>query len=190
MAWLGQKSDPEPIRPISPTPTPTPSPSAAVTPQPAYRPIVSESVEKIESAKVASIGKSLHFKGELTGNEDLVIEGKVEGSITLNGYKVTIGPTGHVVADIQAKSVVVGGQVNGSIRADDRAEVTATGTMLGDVRAPRVVLADGARFKGRVEMDTKSVPAAVVATPSASRVMSTPALSEDDSRVYASAAKS
>src|SRR5258705_5742951 len=105
MAWLGQKSAPQPIRPISP--------AAAVSPQLPSRPIVSESVERMEPPKVASIGKSRHVKGELRGSEELVIEGKVEGSINLSGYKVTIGPTGHVVADIQAKSVVVGGQGNG-----------------------------------------------------------------------------
>jgi len=141
------------------------------------------------SPKVASIGKSLHVKGELTGNEDLAIEGTVEGTIALNGYNVTIGPTGHVVADIRAKSVVVGGQVNGNISADDRVEVAATGTMVGDVRAPRVVLVDGARFKGRIDMDTKSGPGALVAVPAASRVMGNSSISHDDTHAYASATK-
>jgi len=144
----------------------------------------------MEMPKVASIGKSLRVKGELTGNEDLVIEGKVEGTITLSGYNVTIGPNGHVVAEIRAKSVVVGGQVNGSISADDKVEVAATGTMIGDIRAPRVALADGARFKGRVEMDTKSTPATSVAVPAATKVVSSPSISREESHAYAGASKS
>jgi cytoskeletal protein CcmA (bactofilin family) len=107
---------------------------------------------------MASIGKSVHVKGELSGREDLAIEGKVEGTIALNGYNVTIGQTGRVAAEIQAKSVLVGGHVNGNISADDRVEVAATGSMVGCVRAPRVVLVDGARFKGSIDMDTKSGP--------------------------------
>lgn len=107
---------------------------------------------------IASIGKSLHVKGELSGNEDLAIEGKVEGKIALNGYNVTIGETGKAAAEIHAKSVVVGGLVNGSITADERVEVAATGSMVGDICAPRVVLMDGSRFKGSIDMDPKPEP--------------------------------
>jgi cytoskeletal protein CcmA (bactofilin family) len=129
-------------------------------------PAVRESWESASAAKVASIGKSLHVKGELTGSEDLVIEGKVEGSITLSGYKVTVGNSGHVSADIRAKSVVIGGQVNGSVHADERVEVSATGRMVGDIRAPRVVLVDGATFKGKVDMDAKSTASSRAASSS------------------------
>jgi cytoskeletal protein CcmA (bactofilin family) len=71
---------------------------------------------------------------------------------------VTIGQSGNVTAEIQAKSVVVGGQMKGNITADDKVEVAATGSMLGDVRSPRVVLADGARFKGSIDMAGKAGP--------------------------------
>ena len=107
---------------------------------------------------MANIGKSLHVKGELSGSEDLTIDGKVEGKITLNGHNVIVGQSGHVTAEIQAKSVVVNGQVKGNIVADEKVEVAATGNMLGDVRSPRIVLADGARFKGSIDMDMKAVP--------------------------------
>jgi len=182
MTWLGQKPDPEPVRPIPP--------AIAISPQVASHPIVVENAERIERSKVASIGKSLHVKGELTGNEDLAIEGKVEGTIALNGYNVTIAPTGHVTADIRAKSVVVGGHVKGSISTEERVEVTATGTMVGDIRAPRVVLAEGARFKGRIDMDTKSGPGALVAAPAASRVMANTSTFHDEAHAHASATKS
>jgi cytoskeletal protein CcmA (bactofilin family) len=117
----------------------------------------------MEKPKVASIGKSLQVRGELSGNEDLAIEGRVEGKIALRGFIVTIGQTGEVSAEIQAKSVVVVGLVEGDINADERVEVAATGTVVGNIRAPRVVLLDGSRFKGSIDMDTKSGPRAVVA---------------------------
>lgn len=150
MTWLGQKPDPEPTRPTPP--------AAALSPQVAPYSVPGERAEKADIPTMASIGKSVHVKGELSGREDLAIEGKVEGTIALNGYNVTIGQTGRVAAEIQAKSVLVGGHVNGNISADDRVEVAATGSMVGCVRAPRVVLVDGARFKGSIDMDTKSGP--------------------------------
>lgn len=100
----------------------------------------------------ANIGKSLHVKGELTGNEDLTVEGQVDGKIVLDGHKVTIAESGRVAAEIQATSVVVAGEVKGNVTASERVELAATGSMLGDIRAPRVALADGAHFKGSVDM--------------------------------------
>ena len=144
MAWIGQKQESEPSRPTKATTTPKPQGSA-----PAY---VGESKPMVN---LANIGKSLQIKGELTGNEDLMIEGKVDGKIYLKDHKLTIGPNGRVKADLQAKSVIVSGKLDGNVIADDRVEITATGTMRGDVVAPRVVLADGARFKGSVDMETK-----------------------------------
>ncbi len=167
MAWIGQKPDPEPVRPAPPT---TPS-----SPQVAAPSFARETRERTKLTHVANIGKSLHIKGELSGDEDLTIEGQVEGKITLIGHDVTIGQNGRVTADIQAKSVVVGGQVRGNITADEKVEVAATGTMLGDVRAPRVVLADGAQFKGSIDMDTKSGSGARALAPAASKVAGSPA---------------
>jgi cytoskeletal protein CcmA (bactofilin family) len=143
----------------------------------------------MEIPKVASIGKSLHVKGELRGNEDLAVEGRVEGKIALNGYHVTIGQTGRVSAEIQAKSVVVGGLVEGDILAAERVEVAATGTMVGNIRAPRVVLLDGCKFKGSIDMDAKSGPGAVVAAPVPSRATVSPSSSHEETSAYAGAAK-
>ena len=106
--------------------------------------------------KVVNIGQSIHIKGELTGNEDLTIEGKVEGKIFLKDHNLTIGANGKITAEIQAKTVMVVGEVNGNITADDKVEVAASGTMRGDIAAPRVVLADGAKFKGTIDMDRKT----------------------------------
>ncbi len=105
--------------------------------------------------KVVNIGQSIQIKGELTGNEDLTIEGKVDGKIFLKDHNLTIGANGRITAELQAKSVLVVGEVVGNITADDKVEIAATGSMRGDIVAPRVVLADGARFKGSIDMDRK-----------------------------------
>jgi len=127
--------------------------------------------------KIVNIGQSIHIKGELTGNEDLTIEGKVEGKVFLKDHNLTVGANGKIVAEIQAKTVMVLGEVTGNITADDKVEVAATGTMRGDIQAPRVVLADGAKFKGAIDMDKKSgssTSASASASPSASRPVMEP----------------
>ena len=139
---------------------------------------------------MANIGKSLHVKGELSGSEDLEIDGTVEGKITLTGHHVTIGPNGHVMAEIQAKSVVVGGEMKGNITADDRVEIAPTGSMLGDVRAPRVILTDGARFKGSIDMDGKTTSRASVAAPAPSKATSSPSPSGSSEQALEGTAKS
>jgi cytoskeletal protein CcmA (bactofilin family) len=105
--------------------------------------------------KIVNIGQSIHIKGELTGNEDLTIEGKVEGKIFLKDNNLTIGANGKITAEITAKTVMVLGEVSGNITADDKVEVATSGSMRGDIVAPRVVLADGAKFKGAIDMDRK-----------------------------------
>jgi cytoskeletal protein CcmA (bactofilin family) len=105
--------------------------------------------------KLVNIGQSIQIKGDLTGNEDLTIEGKVDGKINLKDHNLTIGANGKITAEIQAKTVMIIGEVVGNITADDKVEVAATGSMKGDIVAPRVVLADGARFKGSIDMDRK-----------------------------------
>ncbi len=105
--------------------------------------------------KLVNIGQSIQIKGDLSGNEDLTIEGKVEGKILLKDHNLTIGANGKITAEIQAKTVLVIGEIVGNINADDKVEVAATGSMRGDIVAPRVVLADGARFKGSIDMDRK-----------------------------------
>jgi cytoskeletal protein CcmA (bactofilin family) len=99
-----------------------------------------------------NIGPSIEIKGELTGNEDLTIDGKVDGKIVLRGHNLTIGKNGRINADIRAKGVTVNGEVIGNITADDRVEIAPTGSVMGDLCAPRVALADGSSFKGSIDM--------------------------------------
>ncbi len=107
------------------------------------------------SNQLGYIGQSIFIKGELTGNEDLTIEGKVEGKIDLKDHHLTIGSTGIINAEIFAKSVTITGEVTGNVRADDRIEITNKGKLKGDISSPRITIADGAHFKGSVDMEGK-----------------------------------
>lgn len=112
------------------------------------------------SEDMANIGKSISIKGDLTGNEDLVLEGKVEGKVDLPNNQLTIGANGAVKAEIQAKAVIVVGKVTGNIRGTDRIEIQATGVVDGDVSAPRLVVAEGAVLNGSIAMSEKGPAAA------------------------------
>jgi cytoskeletal protein CcmA (bactofilin family) len=116
-----------------------------------------ERERKVES--IVNIGQSVEIKGTLTGNEDLTIEGMVDGKILVHGHSLTIGANGRITAEVHAKNVVVVGQVVGNITADDKVEVAPSGSVQGDVRAPRVSIADGAKFKGSIDMDRKGAAA-------------------------------
>lgn len=98
------------------------------------------------------IGKSIVVKGELRGSEDLTIEGQVEGKITLKQHVLRIGEHGRIRAQVVAKSVVVMGEVVGNIEATEKIEISREGTVEGDIKAPRVAITEGARFRGRIDM--------------------------------------
>lgn len=108
---------------------------------------------------MASIGKSIVIKGELSGSEDLTIEGGVEGKIELRDHVLTIGSNGRIKAQIVAKAIVVLGHVAGNLTATEKVEIRETGSVEGDVVAPRVAIADGSHFRGSVDMQRKEQPA-------------------------------
>ena len=101
----------------------------------------------------ARLGSSLHVKGEITGSEDLLIDGSVEGLIQLDERKLTVGATAKVTADIIAREVVVYGTVKGNLRAKDRIEIKKDGSVNGDLTTSRIMIEDGAYFKGSIEID-------------------------------------
>jgi len=101
----------------------------------------------------ARLGASLHVKGEISGNEDLLIDGSVEGLIQLDERKLTVGATAKVTADIIAREVVVYGSVKGNLRAKDRIEIKKDGSVNGDLTTARIMIEDGAYFKGSIEID-------------------------------------
>ena len=99
-----------------------------------------------------NIGKSVVIKGELSGSEDLTIEGQVEGKIELRQNLLTIGPNAKIKAQVFAKTVVVEGQVHGNISAGERIDIRDKGVVEGNLAAPRVAIADGAHFRGSIDM--------------------------------------
>lgn len=99
-----------------------------------------------------NIGKSVVVKGELSGSEDLTIEGKVDGKIELRQHVLTIGPNGQIKAQIYAKSVVVLGKVTGNVVATERVSIREKGAVDGDITAPKIAIAEGAHFRGSVDM--------------------------------------
>ena len=101
---------------------------------------------------MANIGKSIVFKGDLSGDEDLQIDGQVEGGVQLANHELTIGETGRVQAQLYAKDVIVIGHVTGNITATERVEIQVNGVVEGDIHAPRLIVADGAVLNGTVEM--------------------------------------
>lgn len=101
---------------------------------------------------MVNIGKSVIIKGELSGSEDLTIEGTVEGKIELRQNVLTIGGNAKIKAQVFAKSVIVQGEVHGNITATEKVDIRESGSVDGDVVAPRVAISDGAHFRGSIDM--------------------------------------
>lgn len=108
----------------------------------------------------ARLGSSLQIKGQITGTEDLQIDGIVEGSISLRGHELTVGSTAQLKSEINAREVVVYGKVIGNLHARDRVDVRKDGSVVGDISTARITIEDGAQFKGRIEIDPSKAPAA------------------------------
>jgi cytoskeletal protein CcmA (bactofilin family) len=111
------------------------------------------------SSPAPAIGAKARFVGEMTGDEDILIHGRLEGNIKVN-RKVTVAASGEVKGDIHGRSVVVGGRVQGQVRADERVELLASASVQGNVTAPKVVIAEGAQLQGNVAMSATASPAA------------------------------
>ena len=109
-----------------------------------------------ETRDVVNIGKSVVIKGELNGSEDLTVEGYVDGRIELKEHALTIGPNGRIKAEIFAKAVVVLGKVTGNITASEKVDIRDNGSVDGNIVAPRVAIAEGAHFRGSVDMQRKA----------------------------------
>jgi cytoskeletal protein CcmA (bactofilin family) len=111
---------------------------------------------KDQSRELATIGKSVIIKGELSGSEDLYIDGQVEGSIDLRNHSLTVGPNGKVKAGITAKSIVIQGKVDGSLSASDRLDLRKSAMVNGDVTTQRIAIEEGAFLKGRVDIQKEA----------------------------------
>jgi len=139
-------------------------PAAPAAPRPP-EPVRSE---PSRSSEVATIGKSVVVKGELSGSEDLIVDGEVEGSITLRGQSLTVGPNGRVRANIEARNVIVHGRVDGDIHATDRVDLRKSATLSGDISTARISIEDGAFFKGGIDIQKPEPGPKIEAKPQAS----------------------
>jgi cytoskeletal protein CcmA (bactofilin family) len=149
----------EAAKPGSPQPAPAPA-SAPVTPAAPHaaaeaarpQPITNVDTHRGGLEKTVNIGKSVIIKGELNGSEDLTIEGLVEGKIELRQNVLTIGPNGKIKAQVFAKSVIILGEVTGNVTATEKVDIRDNGSVDGDIAAPRVAIAEGAHFRGSIDM--------------------------------------
>ena len=150
--WTKQQTQTEPpamppaAGPVSPV-TPFSAPSSSRSTAPAAR-------------SAARLGSSLQIKGHVTGSEDLQIDGKIDGPITLRGHQLTVGPSAQLNSEIHAGEVIVYGKVIGNVHARDRVDVKTDGSIVGDIATARISIEDGAHFKGRIEIDPTKTQAA------------------------------
>jgi cytoskeletal protein CcmA (bactofilin family) len=137
----------EGVKPSAPAPgTPAPAPASAP-------PVMTARTDDVRQTRdVVNIGKSVVIKGELNGSEDLTVEGYVEGRVELRDHVLTIGPNGRIKAEVFAKAVIVLGEVTGNVTATEKVDIRDKGSVDGDIIAPRVAIAEGAHFRGSVDM--------------------------------------
>ena len=124
-------------------------------------------MSSVEGGAVA-IGKSVEIRGEVRGSEDLIVDGRVQGTITLNESRLTVGPTARVDANISARDIVILGTVNGDVHATGRVDLRKTGNLTGDIKANRLSIEENAIFSGKVDL-TQANPAAEKAASAASQ---------------------
>ena len=131
-----------------PMTTPTSSPNMPTPPRPSLEPARSKEFQ----GEMAHIGKSVIIRGELSGSEDLYLDGEVEGNISLVDHNLIVGPNGRVRANVIAKEVVVHGKVDGNVEGHDRVELKKSAVLSGDISTKRIVIEDGAFFKGAIDI--------------------------------------
>src|SRR5579864_2734618 len=153
------KPRPEDSKPMSTTPSQQPGQPAQPVPPPVVAapsiPVAHKETPKASDpyrADVGHIGKSVQIKGELTGSEDLYLDGSIEGTVDLRDHSMIIGPNGKIKAGISARDLVVHGRVEGNVTATGRVELKKSCTMIGDVTTQRIVIEDGAYFKGAIDI--------------------------------------
>ena len=108
------------------------------------------------SSRLATLGPSITINGKLSGDEDLLIEGHVEGEISLKQNSVTVGRSGVVKADVYSKNICIEGEVHGNLFGDDQVVIRQSGKVFGNLTAPRVTLEDGAKFRGTIDMEPRA----------------------------------
>src|SRR6184192_3116422 len=155
----------EAVKPTGPGTPATPG-APAQNPTQANAPAQPEARrQQMMERDVVNIGKSVVIKGELNGSEDLTVEGQVEGKIELRDHVLTIGPNGKIKAELNAKAIVVLGEVIGNVVASENVDIRENGSVEGDITTPRVAIAEGAHFRGSVDMQATKVAKPAVQAP-------------------------
>src|SRR5271157_4968405 len=158
--WKSSRREDEVTTPINePGTIGSPTTPAATAPLRPAEPVR----DSARSSEIATIGKSVVVKGELSGSEDLVVDGEVEGSIALHGQSLTVLPNGRVRANIEAGNVILHGRVDGDIHASERVELLKSASLTGNISTARILIEDGAFFKGTIDMQ-KPEPAPKIET--------------------------
>jgi cytoskeletal protein CcmA (bactofilin family) len=151
MGLFGKPPENKPSDPAPSASAPSPRPAPAAAPAPSPAPRGPQAAPVAGGSTPCVIGANITVKGEITGDEDLLVEGTVEGQIRVS-RELRVGPRGKVKADVTAQSVVVSGELVGDCEATGRVEIQATGRLMGNIRAPKVVIAEGAVFRGNSDM--------------------------------------
>lgn len=131
-------------------PSNRPAPATNLTPTPS---IATTRPSTPTARSLSCLGSSLEIKGKISGSEDLQIDGKVEGPVSLPGQKLTVGNSGRLNSEVSAREVVVYGNLSGNLAVQDRVEIKKDASVTGDIRASRISIEDGAYFKGRIEIE-------------------------------------
>lgn len=165
--WNKRRED-EPAKPYSP-PSPSPAPAAPSPAEPKKETITvssmpNRSFEPESRGGSATIGKAVKINGQIHSKEDLYVDGDVEGTVEAPEHKLTIGPNGHVHAAVKAREVVALGTIQGNVEATDRIEIKKDAKLVGDIRTARIIIEDGAYFKGSIDI-VKPEPAKTAPRP-------------------------
>ncbi len=144
-----------PVSNVAATPAPAPPIAAIATPAPVASAPVPATAPLPASAE-SRIGSGLKIRGEITGSSDMYIDGDVQGKVRVGSGRLTVGPSGRVQADLEAREIIVNGNVVGNLKAADRVQLGSTGSVQGSVVTPRIGIDDGARLRGNVETASSS----------------------------------
>jgi cytoskeletal protein CcmA (bactofilin family) len=153
--WNNKRREDEPTPKVAPTPPVAPELKKEGLPV-STTPIKTADYETSRGA--ASIGKSVTIKGQIFSREDLIVDGEIEGAIELNEHRLTVGPNGRVRAGIKAREIVVLGTIDGNVEALDKIDIRKDAKLVGDIKTARIIIEDGAYFKGSIDIVKNETP--------------------------------
>jgi cytoskeletal protein CcmA (bactofilin family) len=168
MALFGGKDGKDDRERPAPAADPAPSGAEAAPAAPRRAPPARDARTQsppLEVEKMANVGKSITIKGDISGDEDLLVEGKVDGKVDLPEHQLTVGANGVCEASVSAKTVIVTGRIAGDVTGIERVEIQASGVVDGDVKAPRLIVEEGAVLNGSISMTKKDATGTTTAKP-------------------------